>query len=221
MRRTILASCLLLAAPAAWAQAPARAPHLPPILPEAEQVALARSAGPAHVSASAAVYALRPGGYVLVHQGSNGHTCLVEHDHPLSIAPVCYDPEATRTILPGVLRLAELRERGMTYEQAKGEVDGMYRAGTLPAPQRASMSYMLSRGQVLYSSPTGERVGAWRPHLMIFSPYATAADVGAQEGADPVPFVADTGKATAHIIIVVPDWSTPAAGAAASAEHRH
>jgi hypothetical protein len=208
MRPLLLAVCVVLAAHPAAAQS--RGAHLPPLLPEERQVALARSAGPAHVGSGAAIYVLRRGGYAKAHPGTNGHTCLVEHDHPQSIAPVCYDAEATRSILPGVLRIAELREGGLTYTQAKERVDEMYRRGTLPAPRRAAMSYMLSREQVLFSSPTGERVGAWRPHVMIFSPFVTADDVGAKEDVDPVPSVAEAGKATAHIIVVVPDWSTPA-----------
>lgn len=208
MRRTILACCIVFAARPAWGQAPLRDASLPPILPEERQMALARSAGPAHVADGAALWVLRPGGYVRVREGTNGHSCLVEHDHPHSIAPVCYDPEATRSILPGVLRLAELRERGASYDEAKARVDEMYQTGELPAPRRAAMSYMLSREQVLFTSPTGERVGAWRPHVMIFSPYATAEDVGAREGVEPVPFVADAGKATAHIVVVVPEWSS-------------
>ncbi|HEX2211089.1 MAG TPA: hypothetical protein VHG93_25625 [Longimicrobium sp.] len=223
MRRTLIACCILLVARPSWGQAQAsgRGAHLPPILPEARQVALARSAGPAHVAQGAAVYVLRPGGYARVEEGTNGHSCLVQHDHPQSVAPVCYDPEATRTILPGVLRLAELREQGVSCDEAKARVDEMYRTGQLAAPRRAAMSYMLSRQQVLYTSATGERVGAWRPHVMIFSPYATPEDVGAREGTEPVPFVADAGKATAHIVVVVPAWSTADAAAAAAGEHQH
>ncbi|HEU4557983.1 MAG TPA: hypothetical protein VFS20_09045 [Longimicrobium sp.] len=224
MRHTIVTCAILFTAPAALAQSPARDPRLPVILPEERQMALARSAGPAHVAEGAALYVLRPGGYVRVRGSSNGHSCLVEHDHPESIAPVCYDAEATRSILPGVLRIAELRETGLSYTEAKERVDELYRTGRLPAPRRAAMSYMLSRDQVLFASPTGERVGAWRPHVMIFSPFATADQVGAKEGIDPVPFVADAGKATAHIVIVVPEWSTPgAAGASAGSagEHEH
>ena len=208
MRNLFVTLSIAMAASPAAAQS--RGEHRPPLLPEERQVALARSAGPAHVAGGAAIYVLRRGGYAKAHEGSNGHTCLVEHDHPRSIAPVCYDAEATRSILPGVLRIAELREGGLTYTQAKERVDEMYRTGALPAPRRAAMSYMLSREQVLYSSPTGERVGEWRPHVMIFSPFTTAADVGAKEDVDPVPAVAEAGKATAHIIVVVPDWSAPA-----------
>lgn len=207
VRVILLTWCLSICTPALAQSVPGSEPVLPPLLPREREIALALSAGPAHVASAAAVYVLERGGYVRVREGSNGYACLVESDHPESIAPVCYDAEASATILPGVLRLAELREAGKSYREAKHEVDEGYRTGRSRAPRRPAMSYMLSREQILYSTPDGTRVGAWSPHVMIFSPYMTNADIGAMAGDFSQPFVADEGKATAHIVIVVREWS--------------
>ena len=180
---------------------------LPPLLDEAREVALATSAGPAHLAKDAALWALRRGGYARVREGRNGFTCLVERDHPASLAPVCYDEEGSRTIVPAVVELARLRETGLAYADAKARVDASIRAGTLAAPARVVMSYMLSKDQVLYTSPTGERVGAWRPHVMLFGTGLTNAAIGAAGPESEGPTVADEGNPMAYLVIAVPEWS--------------
>jgi hypothetical protein len=210
-RRLTLALLLAAAAPLAplAAQARQRPATLPPLLPEEREVALALSAGPPSLTRDAAVLVLRAGGYVRVREGNGGAVCLVERDHPQSLAPVCYDAEASRTILPGAVLLAELRERGLSHAAARDSVLAAYRSGALRAPERLAVGYMLSRGQRLYSAPDGEPIGAWEPHVMLYSPGLTNPPAGAASGeAEPVrPFVMDEGTATAHVIVVAREWS--------------
>jgi len=52
-------------------------------------------------------------------------------------------------------------------------------------------------------------VGAWRPHLMIYYPYLTDADLGFVPGGTEEISVADSGKPTASIVIVVRDFVQP------------
>src|SRR5438034_8251421 len=78
--------------------------------PEAE-VALARSAAPDKISDRATVKVLTSSGYKAAAQGDNGFTCIVmrgwsvpfvrkpEYD-PKIRAPICFDPVASRTVLP-------------------------------------------------------------------------------------------------------------------------
>jgi hypothetical protein len=65
---------------------------------------------------------------------------------------------------------------------------------------------MMSAEQVLYNDD-GRRVGAWKPHLMIYYPFLTEGDLGL-EGAAPAngPMLSDPGRPTANMVIVMPDF---------------
>lgn len=171
-----------------------------------DPIGLARSAAPASVAAEAHVWLLEPHGYRQVVAGTNGWTCLIERDHPDSVAPICYDPEGTRTLVPGVRRLEELRARGLGYRAAADSVEAEYAAGLLPVPSRPVIALMLSRHQVLYATPEGPRVGAWRPHVMIYQPGLRDADFALPEGFAPVS-VGGTGHVFSYIVVPVADWS--------------
>ncbi|HJR63687.1 MAG TPA: hypothetical protein VJ803_08275 [Gemmatimonadaceae bacterium] len=204
--RNALLATVLVAFPLA-AQQRAAATQLPPLLAEAEEIALARSAAPAWISDSATVYVLRRGGHVKARTGSNGFSCLVARDNPESLYPICYDREASRTILPVELRQQRLREQGRTEEEIDREIGYELARGTFRPPTGAAVSYMMSRDQVLFAGPTGRRVGQWHPHVMIYVPYASAAQLGLDPGQGGHVFVGDEGKPTAHLVIIVPEWS--------------
>lgn len=194
---------------------------LPPLLVESREVELALSAAPPYISGPAAVYVLRRGGYVQVRPGSNGYTCLVERDHPSSLAPSCYDREASATILPSVLRTAALRESGLSYGEARRQALLLYESGEFKRPSRPAMNYMMSSQQVLYSSPEGQRVGAWHPHVMIHFPELTNKTIGSDPKDFTNPFVAEEGTPTSHIVVIVAKWSDgkSAVPAGTKAEH--
>ena len=83
-------------------------------------------------------------------------------------------------------------------------------SGKYRLPRRPAMSYMMSSGQVLYDDD-GNRVGRWQPHLMIFYPNLTPADLGL--GGSPSPeaaVVVDEGLPLSNIMIVVKDFVDPA-----------
>ena len=182
---------------------------LPPLLPRAEEIALARSAAPAQVSAQATVFVLERGGFVKAETGTNGVTCLVDRSQPASLEPHCYDAEGSRTILPIRLAEAAMRERGLSKAEIAAAVDEGIKSGRFTLPSRAAMSYMMSSAQVLYND-SGRRVGAWKPHLMIYMPYITPADLGLNGApADGLPMVDDPGGPLATVVIVVPAWVDP------------
>lgn len=182
---------------------------LPPLLPRAEEVALARSAAPPAISDAATVLVLERGGYVVAEEGTNGVTCFVDRTWPESLEPHCFDAEGSRTILPMRLRIAELRERGESREAIERDIADGLRSGRFRLPRRPAMSYMLSSGQVLYND-RGERVGRWKPHLMIYFPYLTGAELGLNgPPSAEAPFVVDEGKPTANILVVVSEFVDP------------
>lgn len=207
--RRILA-CLLLALPGRSGSAAAQDHPSLPLLPVEEEAALARSAAPPDVSAEATVWVLGPEGMVLHGEGTNGWSCLVERDHPESLAPLCYDPEGTRTLVPGVVRLEELRAGGMGYRDAVARVEEEYRTGVLPEPRRPVLSYMLSPGQRLHTSPEGPAVGRWKPHVMIFHPGFSQEGMALPEGG--LAGVSSVGRVFTYLVVPVERWSdgTPA-----------
>lgn len=187
-------------------------------LPLAEEVALARSAAPASVSEAATVLVLEEGGtrWVVAEEGSNGATCYVSRTWPGSLEPHCFDPEGSKSILPIHLRTLELGHAGASEEEIEREIEAGVRAGRFHYPARPAMSYMLSSAQQLVGDD-GQPVGAWKPHLMIYWPGLTRADLGA---AGDGPVVADSmvlvdeGTAEACLIIVYPEFVEPAMASA-------
>lgn len=181
------------------------------VLPRAEEIALARSAAPPTVSGEATVLVFEEGhGYMVAEEGRNGVTCYVSRSQPLSLEPHCFDSEGSRTILRIDLREAELREHGLTEEEIEREIALAIASGELALPERPAMSYMLSSAQVLYNDD-GARVGAWKPHLMIYWPYLEPADLGLGENASlEAGMVVDPGTPRANLLVVVPEFVDPA-----------
>jgi hypothetical protein len=100
-----------------------------------------------------------------------------------------------------------LLHQGKTKAEADREIaDGLV-SGRFKLPQRPAMSYMLSAAQSLIADD-GRKVGAWQPHLMVYYPYLTAADIGLTGGTGTL-FVVDPGQPTANIVIVVKDFVQP------------
>ncbi len=180
---------------------------LPPILSEAEEIALARSAAPAEVTDEATILVLRDDRYYTVAEGSNGVTCMVSRSLPLSIEPICYDPEASRTILPMEIKRVELRLAGHSPEEVERRIAEAIGTGEFTLPRRPAMAYMMSAGQVLYSD-ADTKVGAFLPHIHLYMPYATAEQFGGLGPNPPVgpATISDAGKPTANLIVIVREF---------------
>ncbi len=214
MRRHLLIVSLVVAASVplqSQSQARPGYPVRPALLPEHEEIALARSAAPSEVSARGDIYVLRASGLEKVVSGSNGCACFVSRDlHDGSRYPICYDQEAVRTSMPREMMELRLRMEGRQEGEIKTLVAAAYANGTLVAPTKSSLIYMMSPHQVLFSSPgpEGVRVGAWHPHLMIPMPYATAAQFGLQRPSKVDGLSIDNaGQVNAQLIVIAPAWA--------------
>ena len=125
--RKIMARLILLLVSMQAASVRGQSPKYPPLseymmTPDAE-VALARSAAPENISAHATVKILTASGYKVAAQGDNGFVCIVMRGwgaptftpaqfrdlvyYAKLRAPICFNPIASRTVLP----LQELRAR--------------------------------------------------------------------------------------------------------------
>jgi hypothetical protein len=183
------------------------------------EVALARSAAPATISGNASVLVLTPRGYETAITGKNGFVCLVDRAwqqmvadadfwNPKVRAPVCLNPQATRSVLPIQRKRTEWALAGISKTEIATRVRAAMSAKELPLPDAGSMSYMMSKDQYL-----GDQDPHWRPHLMFYIPGPVrSADWGANLAASPVvatPERLPDGSREPVIVFMVPanEWS--------------
>jgi hypothetical protein len=175
--------------------------QLPPRMDRQREIDLALSACPPSMASKAAVYVLEPSGYIKVRDSQNGFTAIVQHSLLTSQEPQCMDAEGTRTFLPRMLKVAELRAQGKSPDEIKRFVADAIAKGVLQPPTRPGVDYMLSTENMV---PDDKGVVAhFPPHVMFYAPYVTNADVGSdgQTGGGPA-FVA--GEGTPYALIIVP-----------------
>jgi hypothetical protein len=176
---------------------------LPPLMEKDREIALALSAAPAHLAGAATVYVLGKSGYERARTGTNGFTCLVDHDRADTVEPVCYDPEGSATLLPVALEKAMLRARGKTDGEIKTAINEGYKAGRFHAPRRPGIAYMLAKEQSVYDE-TRKKVIPYVPHLMFYAPNLTSKDLGLEppeKAAPGSPFLIFEGEPGALIIV--------------------
>jgi len=173
----------------------------PTLMDRPKEIALALSACPAAVTEKAAVYVLDKSGYVKVRESRNGFTAIVEHSLPASQEPQCMDAEGTRTFLPRILKVAELRAQGKSAEEIERFQADAFAKGIFQPPIRPGVDYMLSTENLV---PNGKgEVIHFPPHVMFYAPYLTNADLGSDGPASGSPaFVVEEG--TPHALIIVP-----------------
>jgi hypothetical protein len=169
---------------------------LPELLPREKEINLALNAAPEHLRKGAGVYVLERHGFVKTRETTNGFTCIVNRDHPLSLKPVCFDAEGTATILPKILRVGELLMQGVPMSGIDKEIAEGFLTRKYISPRRAGVAYMLS-GDIRNYNPRTGKVESFPPHVMFYAPNLTNADLGITPEAlasDPsLPFVAYQG----------------------------
>ena len=197
---------------------PLQAQQYPPLstylMSRDSEVALARTAAPANITDHATLKALGAAGFQVVHDGENGFTCLVLRGwaaptytpapfraivyDPRVHAPICFDPVATRTVLPYYELRSTLAMQGKGPEQIAAGIEEAYATGRLPQRDGAGLAYMWSADMWLASG-----VGAYHPHMMVFAPYYTNAMVGNNPFGGMTPFLSDDAG-TPFAVIVIP-----------------
>jgi len=207
----VMAVLVLVCSVSAQTSDTARYPVVPRTLADSQEIRLARSAAPAEISAAASVYTVRDGKPYLLRAGTNGCACMVSRDlHGGSLYPICFDVEATKSVLPRELMELGLRSVGRSEAEVIRTVDSAYQTGVLRPPAVLAVAYMMSSKQVLFSSPLaeGRRVGAWHPHVMLYVPNATPEQFGLHtDSRVSVIAVGAPGTRRAEIIIRVPEWA--------------
>jgi len=199
-----LSTAVLLAAMLSPVAAVAEPDWRPEPMPRDQEIAAALEAGPPHFRDEAGVYVLGPGGFELARASKNGFHCLVERSHPTAFEPQCFDEEGSRTLLKAVLLRSELRAAGRSRESTEAAIAAGYADGSLRAPSRPGINYMLSPRNRVPIDPQGTTIVPYRPHLMFYVPYLTNADLGSNGEPGSATFVINEGGPGAYAIVPVP-----------------
>lgn len=217
----ILTSLSHAGLPPAQAQTPDRASsagRYPPLreylMPREAELALARSAAPLSISGRAMIKVLTDSGYRAASEGSNGFVCLVLRGwsaptftpapfrdlvyDPRVRAPICFNPAAARTILPYQELRAKLAMEDKGPDGIAQGVQEAYAMGRLPQMEGVAFAYMWSAEQ--YLAPG---IGAYHPHIMVYTPYYVNSMLGGNEFGRETPFVSDDAG-TPFAVTVIP-----------------
>ncbi len=177
------------------------------------EIAMAKSAAPASISNDAEVLVLGRRGFETAIKGKNGFVCVVERSwagdiddpefwNPKLYAPTCFNPPAARTHLPITRKRTELALAGQSKEQIVARLHAAFDTNELPAPERGSMCYMMSR-QAYF----GARFDHGVPHLMFY--FAATDEIlwGASLPGSPVLAHQDAPDRLTVFMIPVGKWS--------------
>src|ERR1700744_4243681 len=202
---------------AAQAQAPASpyptmAPLAQYLMPEKDEIALARSGAPAAISDKADVMVLGKDGYVTAVKGTNGFLCIVERGwandtsqpdfwNPKLRAPNCFNQAAATTFEQIYLMKTHLVLEGKTKEEIVRATAAAMDSKELPPLAPGAMGYMMSKQQYL-----GDRDKGWHPHLMFFVAGDAAKSWGADAEGSPLIAANDPEERVTIFMMVVPQW---------------
>jgi hypothetical protein len=197
-----------------WAQVPGYPPLSEYMMPPDSEIALAKSAAPANISDRATIKVLTTSGYQVAREGDNGFVCMVMRGWAAPTytpaqfrdlvydakvhAPICFNPAASRTVLPYYELRSKFGIEGKTPDQIAEGLQAAYVKGELPKREGVSFAYMWSADQYLASG-----VGHWHPHMMVFSPYYENSMLGGNPFGAPLPLVTDDAG-TPFAVVVIP-----------------
>lgn len=171
-----------------------------PVLPRDAEIALARSAAPPAISATARVWVWTGRNYAIADSGRTRVNCYLARHWVPSVEPHCLDEEASATILPILMRKIELYAEGKADADVEREIAAGIAAGRFRLPGRPAVTYMMSAAQELVSGE-GSPVGAWQPHLMIYYPGWTGPQAGLEGFVPGVGFVENPGQPLAALVV--------------------
>jgi hypothetical protein len=186
------------------------------LMSDQAEIALARSAAPASISADATVVVLKQRGYETAVKGKNGFVCIVERSwmaqwdfpefwNPKMRGPICFNPAAVRSVLPFTYKRTDMVLAGLSKSQMIERLKQVVAKNEVPVLEPGAMCYMMSREANL-----GDKNGHWHPHLMFYGPRTDGTDWGADLHGSPVmlnPQFQDSPEPLATIMVAVDQWS--------------
>jgi hypothetical protein len=187
----------------------------------ANEIALARSAGPKGVAQDASVLVLGKSGYETAVKGANGFVCLVgrswqldfddpEFWNPKISAPECWNPAAVGSVLPGYLKRTQWVLAGLSSREMAARTRAAWAARELAPPAPVSMFYMLSKDEYIRNhDPAQPEVPwpQWYPHLVFMVPATADTAWGANVRGSPTLATTSNVQPITNFFVVVPKWS--------------
>ena len=178
-----------------------------------DEIALARSAAPPSISGGADVMTLGSHGYETAGKGKNGFVCLVERSwaagfddaefwNPKVRGPICLNPAAVRTVLPGYLERTQWVLAGNSKSDMIDRAKNALKANTFVFPEPNAMGYMMSKRGYLSGAD-----GHWHPHLMFFVAHTDVGAWGANLDGSPIFAAQGDPEPVTTFIIPVTKWS--------------
>ena len=184
------------------------------LMPQADEIALAKTPAPANISDHATIKVLTRSGFEVAEQGDNGSVCMVMRGFSAPTytpaqfrnlvydstvrAPICFMEPAARTVMPYYELRTKLGLQGKTPDEITEGVAAAYAHGELPKRDGSTFAYMWSARQNLSSG-----IGHWHPHVMIFAPYYDNSMVGGNAFGSPFPQGSDDAG-TPFSVVVIP-----------------
>jgi hypothetical protein len=141
------------------------------------EIAVARSAAPERLRASAAVYAFSNGAYRKVVDGDGPLTCVVERNAADSLIPQCMDRGGVDSVLPAILFRSMMAVRGASNAEIVAASQEKLEQGEFEPLPGPGISYMMSAYNYIYVA-SAQRVLKVPPHVMFYAPDLSNADVG-------------------------------------------
>jgi hypothetical protein len=181
---------------------------------QADEIAQARSAAPPSISDDADVLVLDGHGFKTAVKGKNGFVCLVQRAwfsglddtefwNPKGRAPICFNPQGARSVLPTFLKRTDWVLSGATKAEIIDRTKAALAANEIPAPEVGTITYMMAKNA--YHS---DRVaGPWHPHLMFFLPSMDVAKWGANVPGSPVMGAGGANEPWTIFFVPVANWS--------------
>src|SRR5579863_812545 len=181
---------------------------------QTEEIALARSAAPASISADAEILILSAKGYETAIKGKNHFVCLVVRPwdnhfdspdfwNPKVRAPHCFNAPGARSVLPTYLQRTGWVLAGVSKAEMQKRTEAALAANKIPAPETGSIAFMMSKDGYLGDDAGGH----WHPHLMFYLPRTAMVEWGANLKGSPVYGDADALKPTTVFFVPVTRWS--------------
>jgi hypothetical protein len=219
MARMMIGGLACLAVMAGPALADDAKPSFPTMAPAAQyamaspdaEIALARSAAPASISADAEILVLGAHNYETAVKGKNGFVCLVLRSwtagasdprfwDPAIRGPACLNPAAARSVLPHIQERTQWALSGVSNAGITERIKAQLTARTFTMPEPGAMCYMMSKEQALGGG------GHWHPHVMFYVAADDAA-MGANLTGSPIISGRDDPTPVTIFMIPVEKWS--------------
>ncbi len=179
-----------------------------------EEIAVARSAAPASISAHARILVLGKRAYETAAPGDNGFVCLVVRSWDMSFdnpefwnprirSPECFNAAGARSVLPRYLERTRWVLAGHSLARMRAQAAAARAAGEGMKPLPGAICFMMSRNGYLNDSVAGP----WYPHVMSFALGVPPADLGAGLPGSWVDADDTNYKPVTIFMVIVPEWS--------------